>query len=68
MEFIQKQLEANKVERAKILLKKLFRFACLNLVIEGFVLRQGKPTHVKIEAFLNDTQQNTKKFVSVVNT
>ena len=67
MESIQEQLEANKVERAKILLKQLFRVESLNLDVDGYVLIQGKSTHVKIQSFLYDTQQNTKKLESVFN-
>ena len=33
----------------------------LNLNVDGYVLIQGKPTHVTIQSLLYDTQQNTKK-------
>ena len=40
------------------MLKQLFK-------VDGYVQIQGKPTLVKIESFLYDTQQNTKKLESV---
>ena len=45
MESIQAQLEANKVVRAKILLKQLFRVGSSNLDVDGYVLIEIKPTH-----------------------
>ena len=63
IESIQEQLVTNKVERANILLKMLFRVNLLNLDLEEYVSIQGKPTHVKIQSFLFDTQQNTKQLV-----
>ena len=65
MESIQEQLEANKLERANIVLKQLFKVESLTLDVDGYVLVQGKPTRVKIESFLYDTQQNTKKLEGV---
>ena len=58
-------LEANKLERANIVLKQLFKVESLTLDVDGYVLIQGKPTLVKIESFLYDTQQNTKKLEGV---
>ena len=60
MESIQELLEGNKLERANIVLKQLFKVESLALDVDGYVLIQGKPTLVKIESFLYDTQQNTK--------
>ena len=65
MESIQELLEANKLERANIVLKQLCKVESLTLDIDGYVLIQGKPTVVKIESFLSDIQQNTKKLESV---
>ena len=65
LESIQEHLEANKVERAKSLLKELFRVESLKLYVEGYVLVQGIPTPIKIHSFLYGTQQNTKKLDSV---
>ena len=65
MESIQKLLEANKLERANIVLKQLFKVESLTLDVDGYVLIQGKPTLVKIEPFLYDIQQNTKKLEGV---
>ena len=65
MESIQELLEANKLERANIVLKQLFKFESLTSDVDGYVLIQGKPTLVKIESFLYDTQQNTKKLEGV---
>ena len=53
------------MERANIALKQLFKIESLTLDIDGYVLIQGKPTLVKIECFLYDIQQNTKKLESV---
>ena len=61
MESIQELLEANTLERANIVLQQLFKIESLTLDVDGYVLIQGKPTLVKIESFLYDTQQNTKK-------
>ena len=66
MESIQELLEAKKLERANIVLKQLFKVESLTLDVNGYVLIQGKPTLVKIESFLYDTQQNTKKKVEGV--
>ena len=65
MESIQELLEANKLERANIVLKQLFKVESLTLDVDGYVLIQGKPTLVKIESFLHDTQQNKKKLEGV---
>ena len=65
MESIQELLEANKLERANIVLKQLFKVESLTLDVDGYVLIQRKPTLVKIESFLYDTQQNTKKLEGV---
>ena len=65
MESIQELLEANKLERANIVLKQLFKVESLTLDVDGYVLIQGKPTLVKIESFLYDTQENTKKLEGV---
>ena len=65
MESIQELLEANKLERANIVLKQLFKVESLTLDVDGYVLIQEKPTLVKIESFLYDTQQNTKKLEGV---
>ena len=65
MESIQELLEANKLERANIALKQLFKVESLTSDVDGYVLIQGKPTLVKIESFLYDTQQNTKKLEGV---
>ena len=65
MESIQELLEANKLERTNIVLKQLFKVESLTLDVDGYVLIQGKPTLVKIESFLYDTQQNTKKLEGV---
>ena len=65
MESIQELLEANKLERANIVLKQLFKVESLTLDVDGYVLIQGKPTLVKIESFLYDTKQNTKKLEGV---
>ena len=65
MESIQELLEANKLERANIVLKQLFKVESLTLDVDGYVLIQGKPTLVKIDSFLYDTQQNTKKLEGV---
>ena len=65
MESIQELLEANKLERANIVLKQLFKVESLTLDVDGYVLIQGKPTLVKIESFLYDTQHNTKKLEGV---
>ena len=54
------QLEANKLESANIVLKQLFKVESLTLEVDRYFLIQGKPTLVKIESFLYDTQQNTK--------
>ena len=64
-ESIQELLEANKLERANIVLKQLFKVESLTLDVDEYVLIQGKPTLVKIESFLYDTQQNTKKLEGV---
>ena len=61
MESIQEPLEANKLERANIVLTQLFKVESLTLDFDGYALIQGKPTLVKIEFFLYDTQQNAKK-------
>ena len=61
MESIQELLEANKLERANVVLKQLFKVESSTLDVDGYVLTQGKPTLVKIESFLYDAQQNTKK-------
>ena len=61
MESIQEPLEANKLERANIVLTQLFKVESLTLDLDGYALIQGKPTLVKIEFFLYDTQQNAKK-------
>ena len=47
------------------MLKQLFKIESLTLDIDGYVLIQGKPSLVKIESFLYDIQQNTKKLESV---
>ena len=65
MESIQELLEANKLEREYIVLKQLFKVESLTLDVDGYVLIQGKPTLVKIESFLYDTQQNTNKLEGV---
>ena len=67
MESNQELLGANKLERANIVLKQLFKVESLTLDVDGYVLIQGKPTLVKIESFsfLYDTQQNSKKFEGV---
>ena len=65
MESIQELLEANKLERANIMLKQLFKVESLTLDVVGYVLIQGKPTLIKIESFLYDTQQNAKKLEGV---
>ena len=65
MESIQELLEANKLQRANIVLKQLFKVESLTLDVDGYVLIQEKPTLVKIESFLYDTQQNTKKLEGV---
>ena len=65
MESIQELLEANKLERANIVLKQLIKVESLTLDVDGYVLIQGKPTLVKTESFLYDTQQNTKKLEGV---
>ena len=65
MESIQELFEAIKLERAIIVLKQLFKVESLTLDVDGYVLIQGKPTLVKIESFLYDTQQNTKKLEGV---
>ena len=65
MESIQELLEANKLERANIVLKQLFKVESLTLDVDGYVLIQGKPTLVNIESFLYDTQQNTKRLEGV---
>ena len=65
MESIQELLEANKMERANMVLKQLFKAESLTLDVDGYVLIQGKPTLVKIESFLYHTQQNTKKLEGV---
>ena len=61
MECIQRLLEANKLERANIVLKQLFKVGSVTLDVDGYVLIQGKPTLIKIDSFLYDTQENTKK-------
>ena len=60
MESIQELLEANKLERANIVPKQLFKVESLTLDVDRYVLIQGKPTLTKIESFLYDSQQNTK--------
>ena len=45
--------------------KQLFKVESLILDVDRYVLIQGKPTLVKIESFLYDTQQNTKKLDGV---
>ena len=65
MESIQELLEANKLERANIVLKQCFKVESLTLDVDGYVLIQGKPTLVKIESFLYDIHQNTKKLEGV---
>ena len=61
MESIQELLEANKLERANIVLKQLFKVESLTLDVDGYVLIQGKPTLVKIESFLYDNTAKHKK-------
>ena len=61
MESFHELLKANKLERANIVLKQLFKIESLTLDVDGYVLIQGKPSLVKIESFLYDTQQNAKK-------
>ena len=61
MESIQELLEANKLERANLVLKQLFKIESLTLDVGGYVLIQGKPTLVKIKSFLYDIQQKHKK-------
>ena len=61
MESFHELLKANKLERANIVLKQLFKVESLTLDVDGYVLIQGKPSLVKIESFLYDTQQNAKK-------
>ena len=51
MKSIQELLEVNKLERANIVLKQLFKVETLTLDVDGYVLIQGKPTLVKIEFF-----------------
>ena len=50
MESIQDLLKANRLERANIVLKQLFKVESLTLDVEGFVLIQEKPTLVKFES------------------
>ena len=65
IESIQELLEANKLEKANIVLEHFFKVESLTLDVDGYVLIQGKRTLVKIESFLYDTQQNTKKLEGV---
>ena len=51
MECNQVLLEANKLERANIVLKLLFKIESLTFDVDGYVLIQGKPTLVKIQPF-----------------
>ena len=60
MESIQELLEANKLERANIVLKQLFKVESLTLDVDGYVLIQGKPTLVKIEIFVRYTAKHKK--------
>ena len=65
MESIQELLEANKLERANIVLKQFFKVESLTLDVDGYVLIQGKPTLVKIESFCtihSKTQKNLRVF------
>ena len=62
---IQELLEANKLERANLVLKQVFKVEFLTLDVDGHVLFQGKPTLVKIESVSYDKQQNTKKLEGV---
>ena len=62
MESIQELLEANKLVRANIVVKQLFKVESLTLDVDGYVLLQGKPTLVQIERFctiLSKTQKKT---------
>ena len=67
MESNQKLLEAKNLEGANIVLKQLFKVESLTLDVDGYVLIQGKLILVKIESFLHDTQQNTKKRVFFIH-
>ena len=65
MESIQELLEANKLERANIVLKQLFKVESLTLDVDGYVVFQGKPRLVKIESFssiCSKTQKNLSLF------
>ena len=61
MESIQELLEANKLKRANIVLKQLFKVESLTLDVDGYVLIQGKPTSVKIQSFFVGYIANHKK-------
>ena len=56
IESIQELLEANKLEKANIVLEHFFKVESLTLDVDGYVLIQGKRTLAKIESFLYDTQ------------
>ena len=55
MELIQELLEDNKLERANIVLKQLFKVESMTLDVDGYVLIQGKPRLAKNESSLYDT-------------
>ena len=54
--------------RVNIVLRQLFRKKSMHLDVDGYVLIQGELTNVKIQFFLYDTQQSTKKLECVLIT
>ena len=65
MESIQDLVEANKLERANIVLKQLFKVESLTLDVESYVLVEGNPTVVKIPSFFtihSKTQKSLRVF------
>ena len=66
MESIHDLLEANKKERARIVLKQFFKIESLTADVDAYVLIQGKPTLVEIQSFCmihSKTQKNLMVFV-----
>ena len=64
-ESIQELLEANKLVRANIVVKQLFKVDSLTLDVDGYVLLQGKPTLVQIERFCTILSKTQKKLEGV---
>ena len=65
MESIQEQLEANKLERANIVLKQLFKIESLTLDVDGYVLIKENQHSLKLNLFCTIHSKTQKKHEGV---